>query len=123
IAGIHRRMSIGDPDDRFVEITVAEAHCAQHGAIRRTSDALGDDPATAIERHGGLASVPAYNRLILAKRLTSIPASCHTRWYIPNSIRSRFSSVHSRCAGMGSCTWWDSYFSLCLGSIARGRIF
>ena len=51
VARIHGRMAVGDADDRLVEIAVAEADGAQHRAVGRAGDALGDELTASIERH------------------------------------------------------------------------
>src|ERR1700682_2741753 len=45
VARIHRRVAVGDADDRLFEIAVAEANGAQHGAVGRAGDAVRDGPA------------------------------------------------------------------------------
>ena len=42
IARIHRRVPVGHADDRLLEIAVAEADGAQHRAVGRAGDAVGD---------------------------------------------------------------------------------
>ena len=44
--GIHRAVAVGDADDRLVEIVVAEADGAQHRAVGRAGDAVGDESAS-----------------------------------------------------------------------------
>ena len=54
IARIHRRMAVGDADDRLLEIAVAETDRAQHRAVGRARDALRDEMAAFVERHRGV---------------------------------------------------------------------
>ena len=48
-----RAVGFGDADDRLLEIVVAETDGAQHRAIRRARDALGDQAGAAILAHEG----------------------------------------------------------------------
>ena len=41
--GFMCRVAVGDADDRLLEIAVAEADGAQHRAVGRARDALGDE--------------------------------------------------------------------------------
>ncbi len=51
IAGVHRGVTVGNPDDRLLEIRISEADRAQHGTIGRARDAMGDDATTAVAGH------------------------------------------------------------------------
>ena len=51
VAWIHRGMAIGDADNGFVEIPILESDRAQHGAVGRARDALGDQAAAAVVCH------------------------------------------------------------------------
>ncbi len=51
VARIHRAVAVGDADDRLVEIGIAETDGAQHRAVGRAGDALGDDAAAAVAGH------------------------------------------------------------------------
>ena len=51
VTRIHRAVAVRDADDRLVEIGVAEADGAQHGAVGGTGDACGDQAGTAVGRH------------------------------------------------------------------------
>ena len=69
VARIHGRVAVGDADDGLVEIAVAEADRAQHRAVGRARDALGDQLAALVERHGGTPEAATYNEgVILAYR-------------------------------------------------------
>jgi hypothetical protein len=54
IARVHVRVAVGDADDRFFEIAVAETDCAQHGAIGRACDARGDEMTAFVQCHDRL---------------------------------------------------------------------
>src|SRR6202790_1572005 len=44
-------MAVGETNDGLVEVSVVEADRAQHGAVRRPGETLGDDAAAAVVRH------------------------------------------------------------------------
>ena len=53
VAGRDRAVAVGDADDRLVEVVIAEADGAEHGAVRRALDARGDGEDRS-GRHGGM---------------------------------------------------------------------
>ena len=54
IAGGDGAVAVGDADDRLAEVGVAEADRAEHGAVGRALDALGDGAAAEFVGHGGM---------------------------------------------------------------------
>ena len=51
VAGRDRRVAVGDADHRLVEVAVLVADGAQHRAVGRARDALGDDATAAVVGH------------------------------------------------------------------------
>ena len=51
VAGRDGAVAVGDADDGLVEILVAKAHGAEHGAIRSALDSLSYEPASFIHTH------------------------------------------------------------------------
>jgi hypothetical protein len=52
VAGVHVGVAVGDADDGFLEVLVAESDRTQHRAIGRTRDAVGDESGTPVVGHG-----------------------------------------------------------------------
>jgi hypothetical protein len=50
-------VTVRNADDGFHEIAIAEAHSAQHRAVGRACDALRDELAAFVERHGEASPV------------------------------------------------------------------
>jgi hypothetical protein len=54
LQGIHVRVAVGHADDRLFEVAVAEADRAQHGAVGRAGNTMGDQlGTTVVGSHGG----------------------------------------------------------------------
>ena len=110
---------LATPTIGFVEVAVAEADRAQHGAVGRARVAMGDRLASPVVAHAGelRCGIADYRLGFHSTRTHGTRPCSSTR----TSTRSRSISAPWPSAGTASCTWWGSPARSGWGGCASSR--